>query len=59
MRRGRLEAQVPLCMCLGLFTGPQVAGRLGLGRAAASCFSQELLGSTSQDPSLVELNQEL
>lgn len=50
---------MPLCMHLGLSTGPQVAGRLGLGRAAASCFSQELLGSTGQDPSLVELSQEL
>lgn len=50
---------MPLCMRLGLSTGPKAPGGPGLGRAAASCFSQELLGSTSQDPSLVELNQEL
>lgn len=36
-----------------------VAGGPSLGGAAASRFSQELLGSTSQDPSSAELNQEL
>ena len=44
---------------VGVSTGPKGAGGLGLGGAAASCFSQELLGSTSQDPSSAELNQEL
>ena len=64
VRRGHQEAQGlpctrPVDTPTGRVQGGGGGGEPRLGGVAASRFSQELLGSTSQDPSSAELNQEL